>query len=421
MAERRALHHQALLVAGSTAVAQLLMAVIYALAARVSGPEAFGRTATAITVAMSVAGLVDFGTNALWIRDLANKSARFPDVARRYAWKAIATGAAGALGFLALGAAGEPLSWKVSAFLGIAIVLNQATAVFLIADHRSERVAVALIVERLAGAAAFGLAFAVHASVEWALPLALLLGSMASIVTLWLATPAHLRPRPAHVGRPTNPWRGSLGFAAANAATSLATFDTAVIQATAGPAAAGSYAAVNRWTQPMGLLSTAVSTTAAPFLASAATTRDAIAALRKASWLLGLASAGGVAIAIAAPWIVPLILGSEFSASVGALQLLALGTTISVWNQPAAVLLQARNRDKTVAVIRLAASVAFLGAVAYLAPRWGATGAAVAFVLLQVSVAASFVVVGASELRRRRVAPAPEEVAQPATEGGAPL
>lgn len=390
MSSRRSLHRQAMLVAASSGVAQVVLAIVYAVAARLAGPSSFGAVAAAFAVATGVAGFLDFGSNALWVREVASRRSTMASIASRFVWKSATAVLVGGVGAIVLVTTGSPGTWLLAVAYGAGVVVNQASAVFLRADHRSERIAFALLSERALDLTIFGATVALGLEPILALAVALAAGTWLSVGILWYATPAAIRPRLESAKSITNPWRGSMGFAAANAATSLAALDTAVIQAVAGNSAAGTYAAVSRWTQPMSLLSSSVSSTASPFLASAANGRAALEALRGALWLLVVATLGGAAVIVLAPWIVPAILGTAFTDSIGVLQLLALGSMLTVWNQPAAVLLQARNRDRAVGAIRLAGTGVFLACVAVLAPPLGPLGAALGYVILQVVIAISF-------------------------------
>ena len=100
--------------------------------------------------------------------------------------------------------------------------------------------------------------------------------------------------------------------------------------------------------------------------------------------MLVVGSLAALAVAALAPQLVNLLLGNEYADAGGILRLLAIGTVFVVWNQPLSVLLQSRNRDRLVAVIRVGGTLLFLAAVAFLAPRFGAAGAASAYVCLQV-------------------------------------
>jgi hypothetical protein len=58
-------------VAGALAISQALTGVAYILAARMPGPARFGTYATAIALVTVVAGIFDFGVEALFVREIA--------------------------------------------------------------------------------------------------------------------------------------------------------------------------------------------------------------------------------------------------------------------------------------------------------------------------------------------------------------
>ena len=68
---RRGVGTQAMALAASTGIAQILVAVIYVVAARDSAPAQYGLIVAAIALGVVAAGFLDFGTNTLWVRELA--------------------------------------------------------------------------------------------------------------------------------------------------------------------------------------------------------------------------------------------------------------------------------------------------------------------------------------------------------------
>jgi O-antigen/teichoic acid export membrane protein len=92
--------------------------------------------------------------------------------------------------------------------------------------------------------------------------------------------------------------------------------------------------------------------------------------------LLGVGLASGV-LAMVAPWIIPLLFGTAFAASVPLVQVLVIGTTVLAGN---GVLSSALNGDGHPGDTALAHGIGCaltIPALLIVLPRWGATGAAV--------------------------------------------
>jgi len=149
--------------------------------------------------------------------------------------------------------------------------------------------------------------------------------------------------------------------------------------------AAGVYGAVNRWTQPISLLSDAFRAASVPYVASAPSAIAAVKHLRSGAWLPVLAIVACIVAIVAAPWLVALLLGSRWSEATVVLQLLAIGTIVGIVAQPLYVLLMTRGWDRAGATVMVVSVAVSLATVAVLSPRYGATGGGVAFVTGQVA------------------------------------
>jgi len=337
---------------------------------------------TAISVSIAAVGLYDFGSSALWMREIARPQPQVTDLAQRF-WTKF--GLAAVLGVIAscVVAIGHGGAWLYPVvWLAVASNASLSLQAFARGHLRADLTAVATVTERTINIIAMMALLWAGYPALYGLPVALLVGSLGGLLVLWWVLPAPLHPAP-----PTRtirfPWTGAGHFGAASIAVSLQTFDVAVLNTFGGAGAAGVYGSVSRWTQPMAMLSNAFTSTASAFFASAPSAREAVARARRASWLLLAATAGSVVVAILSPWLVPLLLGDDYVSSVAVLQLLAVGTAMAVWSQPTAALLQARGHDQRVAMVRLSASIAFLVSIAVVAPTAGAVGAAWSFVGLQ--------------------------------------
>jgi O-antigen/teichoic acid export membrane protein len=368
------------------AASQGIVAVIYIFAARSSEPSSYGLVVAAIALGMALSGFVDFGTNNLWVRELASGRLELDEVSGR------------AGGKLVLVAGGSTVAVVLVAFLNptyigaplilFAVVALQTSLVPLRAEKKGITVALLLIAERVAAAVVFGLAWIFGADLLSALVPSLVLGSLMAAVGASLLVVS----KPRFAARPrlgVNPWTGARHYGISTAATAAQQLDVPLLSLVAGPAAAGVYGAVNRWTQPIGLAATAFSSAAAPFVAGARSWGEAVRVVLRSAWMLGVAVLGALAIIITAPWLVVWLLGDAYTGAAPLLQLLALGTIPAILNQPLATALQARRHDRVVALLVAFAVALQLFLVAVLGASFGALAAGVAFCALQFSLLAA--------------------------------
>ncbi|MEV8239979.1 oligosaccharide flippase family protein [Microbacterium testaceum] len=376
----RSLGTQAIALASGTALAQVIVAVMYIVTARETGPESYGHLVAAIALGTSAFGFFDFGTSAFWIRERASERMPLDVFSERVTAK---LGIALVFFTIALAVA---LLWFPTLVPSCAIFLagtvTQTAMVPLRAARRGEVVAGLSIVERAAALPVFAITIAAGVDPLQSLWISLATGTMTAGVAAYLvsrtAGRAKLRWRPR-----SNPWRGAGFYGMSALATGAQQLDLPLLTAVAGPVAGGIYGGVNRWTQPMGLLATAFSSASAPFIAHAQDWKSTQRLVTRAAWLLVLAVCVSAALAVAAPWLVALLLGPDFADSAAVLQWLAMGTIPIIINQPLAAALQARRYDHFVAGVYLPSVLIQLTLVFMLGMSFGAVGAAVAFFILQ--------------------------------------
>ncbi len=381
----RNLGPQVVLLAGGSALAQVLVALMYAVSARSTTPAKFGEVVVAISVGLVLAGIVDFGSNSFLVRELAVGRLSSHALSSKLAVK---LGAMSALALLVM--AGGTGIWGQGAIICGAILAcqtwSQSQQVALKGSARGDLVAVVTFCERMLGAVLMGALIVAGVSATEGLWLGLALGSVFAGCLARLRTPAPWRMR-ASGNSWLSPWTGAWHFGIFGLANSLQFLDVAVTRVAGGAASAGTYGAVSRWTQPMGILTNAFSLASVPFIARAATHREAIRRMRRSSWLLGLAVLGCITIFVIAPWLVPLVVGNAYEGSVAVLRVLAVGSLVTVFNQPVAIFLQSRGYDRLAARFFLLAVGLQLGATVVLVPSRGALGAAVAYLVGQVFLA----------------------------------
>ncbi|MDN4490648.1 polysaccharide biosynthesis C-terminal domain-containing protein [Demequina sp. SYSU T00068] len=376
---------QALWLVGSTVIAQAIFAVVYLLAARGGTPAEFGAAAAAAALGTAAAGYIDFGSNALWVRESARGKLRPTTIASLVLSKNIVA-ATLAIAWIAATLtlfADTPL-W-VAGTSAFALVWSQTWQVPLRGAALIGRVSIAVIADRAVALAVLGGLLASGRSVAVAFGAALLIGPLVSgFVCFWL-TPRTIRPNLAHY-RFTVPWRGSAAYGLSSAAVGSQSLDMTILSAVSSTVATGSYAAVSRWTQPLGMLANAFASVSVPHVAAAPSWKSAIEHARKSLWLLGLGIAGSIALAFGAPILVEFLLGPEYGPSAAVLRVLALAMVPAIVNQPMATFLQARGRDRSVSVVVVCGVALHLALVALLGSNFGALGAAVAFLAMQSAI-----------------------------------
>lgn len=383
---------QALYLVVATGSAQLLVAVSYILAARGTDPGSFGAVAAAIALGTSLIGIVDFGAGSLWVRSLTAGELTVEEVTRRTFWKAV-------LAVMIATLATAIVIWtrQPPEYIGLGLIFLSSTGaqlaqVPLRAAARSDRIAFAIALSRLSG---FGVLIGMtHLQVPstTALWVSLVVNAAVEMALCLLFTPATHRFRRRSL-RLVNPWKGSLHFGVYSVATSAQSLDVPILTLAAGPVAAGAYAAVNRWTQPLGLAVGGFTSASAPFVARARSLGAAWAAIKKATWMLGAALICCVAAFFLAQVLVPLLLGEEYASAVAVFQIMALGTIPALLNQPLAVFSQMRGGDKAVGVVTSLGVAARLAATFLLSAWLGASGGALAFALSQVLLLGGLIIV----------------------------
>lgn len=366
----------------TTGIAQIILALIYISAARSTSPSNYGTVITAIALGSSAVGFIDFGTNSYWIRELAKAELNRVELSNRMTSKlAIAFILAIVWIALVLITMHGSMLWMAGP-IAFALIANQSLQVPLRGIARNDLVSLNVLTDKVvAGLVYLALALAGVEAVS-RLWIALSFGAITAAFFGWLWTPEKLRPSFRFRVR-TNPWRGSGHYGVSTLAISAQTLDLPILAVVAGPFAAGVYGAVNRWTQPMGLLSSAFVSASLPFMAKAHSFKEGLVLVKKGLWLPALAVLGCVAILVCAPLIVVLFLGESYTGSVVVLQALAVATMVGIINQPLVVFLQARGYDRPVAWLMGCTVAMQLCLVALLGSRFGSIGAALAIIALQ--------------------------------------
>ncbi|GAP53571.1 polysaccharide biosynthesis protein [Arthrobacter sp. Hiyo6] len=250
---RRSIGFQAIALAGTTGAAQVIMAVLYILAARSSAPSEFGLVVAAIALATTAVGILDFGTNSYWTKELAGRRLSTALLGKRLASKML---------YSALVLGGGSISailWAPSSSLwmvgpvAMALLINQSFQVPLRGLGSGDLVAISILFKKTIAAIVSVVLLTLKTPPISALWLSITCGGLLSALLSWRLTPKASRPALA-LRRATNPWSCSGHYGIATVALTARSLAIPILSMFGGASAAGVYAAVSRWTQPMSLL-----------------------------------------------------------------------------------------------------------------------------------------------------------------------
>lgn len=381
----RGLGTQSLSLAASMGSAQLIVAVMYVIAARSASPERFGAMVAAIALGAVAAGFLDFGSNSFLTRELARRAIDESVAMTRLLGKVTIATVLAASALITMRFWGASTLW-MAAPVGCSLVFSQAMQVHLRARAQGIRVAGLVLLDKTCALGALmALVLSGIGAVD-ALWLAVTLGSVVSGVGALIWRSSH----PPLTRFWENPWRGTAHYGLFGVAVSAQSLDVPLTSLVGGAGAAGLYGAVNRWTAPMALLTTAYSQASLPFVASAENSREAWHRVRRTIWMPMVAALGSVIVAVTAPLVVDLLIGDQYQKSANVLSVMAVGAVFAVANQPMAVFLQSRGHERyvgygtaSVVALQLLMLIALVGSFAAMGGAW-------AYVIAQVLLTAVF-------------------------------
>lgn len=380
-----------LVLASSSVVVQAITAVTYFLVARSLAPEEFGRITGAVGIATLILTALDFGINSLTVRQLARDPEGVEVFTSTLSAKLLISTIAGLVWVVAILAIGATnAAWRPLWLLGPYIAFSDIASALLVlpkSRERMQRVAVVQFVQKsvclVITVVMIGSGFAVEA-----LLVGLPFGALVSIlVCLGYVEPPFRRVKRPDLGGIKELWTASAGFGVAGIAAQLQRADIALVGASAGPVAAGLYAAPARITNMVSVLPSALSVAMLPRVAS---TRDRRSARREGvmaiAVVVGVSAVGLLIVGVLADQAVQLVLGADYSESVPVLRIFLVGVLIACANAPIAAMLQAEGKDAVVAKIVGFASLVGLGTVWLGALLAGAQGAAAGYIVLQIAI-----------------------------------
>ncbi|WP_334172076.1 lipopolysaccharide biosynthesis protein [Sinomonas sp.] len=358
---------------------------------------------SAIAIATAGMGFIDFGTNSHWVREISRGLMDPDELGRRLTSKIICTLAIGIIwaAITSFVAPGSGL-WTASPVM-LGLMVNQTSQVALRAAKRGDLVSITIVADKLVAFLAFLALWASGSPSPEALWISLTCGSFTASILGWMLVERRHRPV-IRIGSGSNPWRGAGYYGVSSLANSAQTLDLPVLSIVAGPAAAGLFAAVNRWTQPMSLLASAFSAASAPFVSRSADVVEAWRHVRQAAWMPLCAIGLSAGVALAAPILVPVLLGNGYLGSVDNLRILALVAIFSIMSQPLTVVLQSLGHDRFVGTWMGIAVLTQLALVVVLGFWFGSLGAAYASLAIQILLFGALVARVSREYRDVRLA-----------------
>lgn len=372
---------QVLALALGTGVAQVLVAGLYVLTARSMRPDQYGPVVTAIGLGLAFAGFSDLGANGYWIRELASQRMARSELDVRASVRFLVVAViSGVIVCIAFAMAPIYVATGVLLFTSATV---QALLVPLRADRRAESVGWLIALGRVVSIVVFLCQISAGVGSGLALWTSLAVGDIALMACAIVATPKSSRIR--FKSRPiVNPWSGAGWYMMNAASTSATQLDLPILGALAGPAAAGVYGGVNRWTQPLVIAIGAFSSASAPIIAAEARIAELRGQLLRASWILIIAIGLSGAVFATAPWLVTTLLGDEFADAASVLRILAVAMAFNAITQPMLVALQSRGLDHLAALIVTFAISVQLLTVVVLARKLGALSAGIGVLVTQV-------------------------------------
>lgn len=365
---------QSLLLSVFTVLGQIVVLGAFVLLGRQDGVVAVGHVTVSLGTATVLAGLIDLGANNLWVREIASGRMSADTYRERALAKILIGLLVGSVILVSCSTVPSLRPFLGTGMFTIAWVVAQTLQTGLRADGRNGHMAAAGVVDRLS----FGLLFVTTTSITIIPPadrfaIAYVVGALVggALCQLWTRPSLRLKstkPAVRHV------WRGGRYFGGYSVIISMQSLDVAIGSILAGPATAGVYGAVSRWTQPVMLPAASLSTVVKPVFARFGLSRQAWREVRGSLWLAGLSVVASLLVAALAEPLVSIIMGPNFLGSAPVLSQLAVAAALSSVAQPLTVALQFSGADRATFVIYAASIGLQLVGVAALVGSFGATG-----------------------------------------------
>lgn len=372
-------HSLVLTIAG--AIANLGQLIVFATAARSLGVQQFGVEASIAASVIACAALFDFGSNLRNLKDLASSEIALHGWFRLFANKI-------GVNIILASALYIPLTRLIGERFALsACIYFTSVTVFtaLLIPFRSRNMSWSITLSTLADKSVtvtLVVFLTPHTSLVENLALGQIAGVCAIAVALWNGcrsgsfgtSPYSGRGKP--IFKIENPWSRSLKMGLVQLTPILQRSMAPFLFTVIGDAAAGIYAAVANWTNPLGLLATAYTQAITPDLARLKSADKLQPALIRSSWMLAVPISISLVVAVLSEPIVKVILGNAFLDSAGVLSIIAVATAFGVVNQPVSMALQMLDRGLSVSIVLALALALQVSAVLCTGDEYGAASAA---------------------------------------------
>lgn len=387
MNRRRSLKNSLTLIAGQI-LSQLAGAATFLILARELGIEQFGILSTIYGFALFASIFIEFGASSHATRELSRYRPdwKFPGQYRSRQLMTVVLVVA-CIATAAMVPAGREFSLALA--IGFVTAHTRLLSAPVRAALQMSRLAVISVLEKVATLVlVLGLAWTGYLSTTSFFAVTLITGILCGITlrASWGRRFSAALRRPG-AKRFLNPLLGHRHLGLSAMAIGLQSLDSAAIALTAGPYSAGVYAAVGRWTQPLGMVTQAVTQSAYAEMAGGRLHRDAITSLRVNLGLLALTSMPLVVIFVFADSLTLLLLGPEYKSSADVLRVLIGAVLCGVVNSPMAALLQARRDEAFVSRLLLTVMPIQIGTMCLLASIGGALLGVFAVLIVQAAMA----------------------------------
>lgn len=387
MNRRRSIRNSLTLIAGQ-GVAQVASAVTFLILARGLGVEQFGALASLYGFSLFLSILVEFGASSYATRELSQSQRQwhFPGQFRsRQAITGIVLSLSIILMFVVPAGRDVLLAIAISFLTALTRLMSAPVRAAL---HMGRLAAISIVDKTAALLSVLALDSFGYLSTTSFFVITLFTGIIAGVALRASWSPRYSAAvKRTKSKRFSNPFAGHRHLGLSSMALGLQSLDAAAVAATAGPFAAGVYAAVGKWTQPLGFVTQAVTLSAYPEMAGARRHRDAFDSLRVNLVLLTLTAVPLVGIFIFADTLTLYLLGPEYGASSSILRVLIGAVLFGIVNSPMSALLQARSEEVFVSRIFMLAIPTQIGLMCVLASAGGALLGSFAVLLVQGAMA----------------------------------
>ena len=368
-------------VSGGRVAGALVQVVTLGLVARWSGPSGFGVVGLVLSGVVIVQTASDLGLPTFVARERASNPSS-PSIARALQLNnRTAAVMAGAL-LAILGACGGWIDGQFLLLMPLAVwaAVDRNTDAWLgvaLADGDAWMNSLSLLARRVGGLLLMIVLVGLGVSALLAFSTAL------AVVGVAVNAVAHRRITARIAGTATREvatrsiLRAAVPFWINSTATQLRNLDVLIVGAVAGGAQTAFYTVASKVTGPMRILPGSLASVLIPAAARAGTARLA-QARRPVVIVLGSMAVLYATSAIAAPWVVPLALGSDFHGAVVPVQIVCGGLLFAACASVLGSLLQGGGHGVLVARLAVGYSLMCLTTVAVGSAWFGAVGAAVA-------------------------------------------